>query len=498
MRTIHVNITGMFVQKDCKNGGVQGEGNATQLHITFDETWKGYGKRVIWRNAQGENPVAVVLIAAAAAGTADTLTYDTPIPAEALALPGWCSFTVEGFQDAETASAMFSVRDVLQVMENDGANSPAEPTPSESQQILDAIAKNEEAVGAYAKESKSWAVGGTESREGEDTDNAMYYAQQAEASRKDASESAKSASVSAGSAAASAAAAAGSKAAADKSAGVAKDSAILSQSWAVGDTGTREGENTDNARYWAQQAHMAAGGGVVSFNGRTGSVIPKKGDYTAADVGAAPEGYGLGGAAKRLTSEDDLNNIWENGWYFWGSDKPANAPKMNPGGAADSYIFMRVTNYDFQNVLQEYWSLNQNSQNQARRINRNGTWGLLEWYNPPMQIGVEYRTTERFNGKPVYAQLVNCGALEARTMKTVMLKIPVDWVVSCTGMQGPNTNRHRQASPFYYNNGSAELVFYCSAEAYHYETEDNLYVYLYATQATTASYALVKYTKESD
>lgn len=286
MRTIHVNITGMFVQKDCKNGGVQGEGNATQLHITFDETWKGYGKRVIWRNAQGENPVAVVLIAAAAAGTADTLTYDTPIPAEALALPGWCSFTVEGFQDAETASAMFSVRDVLQVMENDGANSPAEPTPSESQQILDAIAKNEEAVGAYAKESKSWAVGGTESREGEDTDNAMYYAQQAEASRKDASESAKSASVSAGSAAASAAAAAGSKAAADKSAGVAKDSAILSQSWAVGDTGTREGENTDNARYWAKQAHMAAGGGVVSFNGRTGSVIPKKGDYTAADVGA--------------------------------------------------------------------------------------------------------------------------------------------------------------------------------------------------------------------
>ena len=300
MRTIHVNITGMFVQKDCKNGGVQGEGNATQLHITFDETWKGYGKRVIWRNAQGENPVAVVLIAAAAAGTANTLTYDTPIPAEALALPGWCSFTVEGFQDAETASAMFSVRDVLQVMENDGANSPAEPTPSESQLILDAIAKNEEAVGAYAKESKSWAVGGTESREGEDTDNAMYYAQQAEASRKDASESAKSASVSAGSAAASAAAAAGSKAAADKSAGVAKDSAILSQSWAVGDTGTREGENTDNARYWAQQAHMAAGGGVVSFNGRTGSVIPKKGDYTAADVGAAPEGFGLGTNAPML------------------------------------------------------------------------------------------------------------------------------------------------------------------------------------------------------
>ena len=26
----------------------------------------------------------------------------------------------------------------------------------------------------------------------------------------------------------------------------------------------------------------------------------------------------------------------------------------------------------------------------------------VEWVNPPMIIGVEYRTTERFNGKPVY------------------------------------------------------------------------------------------------
>lgn len=219
---------------------------------------------------------------------------------------------------------------------------------------------------------------------------------------------------------------------------------------------------------------------------------------TAADVGAAPAGYGLGERAKRLTDADDINNIWQNGWYCWGESTPANAPIMSPGYGENGYIFMRVSNYDSNNILQEYWSLNQDSQFLARRICKNGTWSPMEWVNPPMQIGVEYRTTERFNGKPVYAQIVNCGALEARTMKTVMLKIPVDWVVSCTGMQGPNTNRHRQASPFYYNNGSAELVFYCSAEAYHYETEDNLYVYLYVTQATTASYALVKYTKESD
>lgn len=32
--------------------------------------------------------------------------------------------------------------------------------------------------------------------------------------------------------------------------------------------------------------------------------------------------------------------------------------------------------------------------------------GVKEWVNPPMEPGVEYRTTELWNGKPVYRQLV--------------------------------------------------------------------------------------------
>lgn len=33
----------------------------------------------------------------------------------------------------------------------------------------------------------------------------------------------------------------------------------------------------------------------------------------------------------------------------------------------------------------------------------------VEWINPPMLFGVEYRTTERWNGKAVYTSLVDCG-----------------------------------------------------------------------------------------
>lgn len=37
--------------------------------------------------------------------------------------------------------------------------------------------------------------------------------------------------------------------------------------------------------------------------------------------------------------------------------------------------------------------------------------GVVEWVNPPMQLGVEYRTTERYLGKPVYTMMLPSVAL---------------------------------------------------------------------------------------
>ena len=36
--------------------------------------------------------------------------------------------------------------------------------------------------------------------------------------------------------------------------------------------------------------------------------------------------------------------------------------------------------------------------------------GVSEWLNPPLQYGVEYRTIDRLNEKPVYTKVVNVGA----------------------------------------------------------------------------------------
>lgn len=107
-----------------------------------------------------------------------------------------------------------------------------------------------------------------------------------------AATSAQTATDAASTASAAAEAASGSASEAQESAAAAAESAAsvnginkTAQSWAVGGTGTREGEDTNNAKYWAEHAQQAAGGGVVSFNGRTGSVVPQAGDYDKGMVG---------------------------------------------------------------------------------------------------------------------------------------------------------------------------------------------------------------------
>lgn len=134
-RTINVEITGQFVRKDNKNAGVMGEGNVTMLHITMDDSWAGYGKRIVWRNANGENPVAVILYAPVSDGD-DRLSFDTRIPSEPLEFPGWCSFTVEGYTETEGVhSVAISISDHLFVEQSDSYYKPAEPTASQALQL---------------------------------------------------------------------------------------------------------------------------------------------------------------------------------------------------------------------------------------------------------------------------------------------------------------------------------------------------------------------------
>lgn len=140
-----------------------------------------------------------------------------------------------------------------------------------------------------AKLAQSYSVGGSGVREGEDEDNAKYYSGQAQASAQSADNDAQTAKEKAEEATKQAAnalqsannaklsennaktsegnalqsetnakaseeIASASESVATQKAKEASDSADLSKSWAVGDTGVREGENTDNSKYYAGQS----------------------------------------------------------------------------------------------------------------------------------------------------------------------------------------------------------------------------------------------------
>ena len=137
---------------------------------------------------------------------------------------------------------------------------------------------------------------------------------------------------------------------------------------------------------------------VQSFNGRSGNVLPQNGDYTADMVGAAPAGFGLGHSVTvDAPIVGDLDSITLTGWYY-------GVPVINGFTFGNTPIMHVAFGYGF--ASQTAYLIDAASgfgkQLLLYRTQEAGVWGPWEWINPPMTLGVEYRTTERFNGKPVY------------------------------------------------------------------------------------------------
>lgn len=70
--------------------------------------------------------------------------------------------------------------------------------------------------------------------------------------------------------------------------------------------------------------------------------------------------------------------------------------------------------------------------------------GVTEWLNPPMVTGKEYRTTQRYEGKPVYAKAVNFGALPNNTYASASVTaISREKVLSIHGFMANDSGESR-------------------------------------------------------
>lgn len=64
-------------------------------------------------------------------------------------------------------------------------------------------------------------------------------------------------------------------------------------------------------------------GGVATFNGRKGDVVPQSGDYTAEQVGAIGKVNGAAGQLLGFTAENTVGAVDAPGGFYVGTSAPA-------------------------------------------------------------------------------------------------------------------------------------------------------------------------------
>lgn len=130
------------------------------------------------------------------------------------------------------------------------------------------------------------------------------------------------------------------------------------------------------------------------------------------NINSAPGGFGLGAVSATFS---DANDCTINGWY---RDPDGNA-KNTPWKWSHILVTTFLPNtYVRQDAYITGGSASVPAVNHAVRIKHpdfpeeNAFWGPWEYESGiPMYFGVEYRTTERFWGRPVYYKIVDCGQI---------------------------------------------------------------------------------------
>ena len=206
------------------------------------------------------------------------------------------------------------------------------------------------------------------------------------------------------------------------------------------------------------------------------------------NIGAAPAGYGWGDASQYTFATNEEFKAW----FMQNA-----APKCARNTFAASVHIKSVSNYRILIIASGNDSTSEivivgyayNGCELRATIDGNGIWTPWEYVNPPMFLGVEYRTTERYNGKPVYAKLVDCGAGPNATRKTVSAGISnVDRAVSANGSWGA------MSIPFEWFSGDSR-----GAQAITVALDSgNIEIASTVNYSARTIYALIKYTKTTD
>lgn len=130
------------------------------------------------------------------------------------------------------------------------------------------------------------------------------------------------------------------------------------------------------------------------------------------NIGAAPSGFGWGEELPRLVSTAaEVDAITANSIVRYAND----LTNLVDGDVSSYTRYAIVVTYTVNETdkAQDVYCFGGGVHGDVmlHRGRFGNTWLPWEWVNPPLLLGVEYRTTERYLGKPVYVKAVNLGVL---------------------------------------------------------------------------------------
>ena len=250
--------------------------------------------------------------------------------------------------------------------------------------------------------------------------------------------------------------------------------------------------------------------GVTSFNGRTGAVMPQSGDYNATQIpvsgepeaetvaaalaNKAPAGFGWGDEIQRIGAESAeesyetycakvdaaLNEMPDRTAKLVRAYPPALYGKAEVTvsllykGDANYAVLSNIGSADTALCGWRMIKLKKSSSDPS-------AWQPFEWEHPPMQLGVEYRTIERYQQVPIYTKAVNFGAAPNATSKTVEHGITgFNQCVDVSGiLGGANLIGHKNIVGILVN--ASQITIEADADL----SRSNVYVILKYTKATS-------------
>ncbi len=149
-----------------------------------------------------------------------------------------------------------------------------------------------------------------------------------------------------------------------------------------------------------------------------------------ANIAAAPDGFGLGANGYpnpyTVVTGATINTLNESGLFWYrdidtpiypdGGNSGAAGALLNIAGNRENTLASRQIFYPYLPYGGVAFGIS------CMRVQTaEGEWQPWEWVNPPMTLGVEYRTTERYLGKPVYTMAFQFGALPNSSGKVVAM-----------------------------------------------------------------------------